>query len=378
MGDTATAALAGPVSTTVRGPLLVSADSHGGAPDALVRDRLPETEREKLAPPVRVEDLPEKIRRRYKNASKKEPELLPDDRVKDLEMDGVYAEVIYGTTGFYGQDFSFELDRIRASNDAMAALYEGWMHRFAPAAAMPLPIAPPYGQEQPLITPTAEHVKAAIEELRRCHAMGLRPAMLPDHSDGLSYNSSEWYPLWEAACETGMPLAFHSGFGRQNVRTRGPGSPMTNYTLVTTSMVETLAHLTCGGVLERFPDLRVVLVECGIGWLAYAMQVMDESHVKHAVRREWSLQQPPSEYVKRQVKLTFQEDPVGLALRHFTGLDCLMWGSDYPHHEGTWPRSLEAIAEQFAGIPDAEVDKIVCTNAADLFGFDVPAELARR
>ena len=240
-------------STEAPGRVLISADSHGGAPDAEVRSRLPEEERGKLAPPLRIEDLPEKIRRRYKNASKKDAELLPSGRLRDLELDGVYAEVIYGTTGFHGDDFEFELDRIRANNDAMAALYEGWTDRFAPAAAMPLPVSAPYGQEQRLVVPTAEHIRAAADEVRRCRAMRLRPALLPDHCDGLSYNQSEWDPLWEAACEVAMPLAFHCGFGRQPVRTRGPGSPITNYTLVKTSMVETLAHLAAGGVLERFP-----------------------------------------------------------------------------------------------------------------------------
>ena len=105
------------------------------------------------------------------------------------------------------------------------------------------------------------------------------------------------------------------------------------------------------------------------------MQAMDESHVKHAIRRQSSLALPPSEYVKRQVKLTFQEDPAGIALRHQTGLDCLMWGSDYPHREGTWPDSRAAIEKQFADVPSDEVDQIVRCNAAELFGFDVPETL---
>lgn len=356
--------------------VLVSADSHGGAPNEEVRSRLPVHEREKLPRPVAVDDLPEKIRRRYKNASKKEAELLPADRVKDLELDGVYAEVIYGTTGFNGDDFAFELDRIRANNDAMAALYEGWTHRFAPSVAMPLPVAQRYEDEQRIIVPTDEHIQAAADEIRRCAPFGLRPALLPDHCDGLSYNRFEWDPVWEAACEVDMPVAFHSGIGRQAVRVTGPGSPITNYTLVTTSMVETLSHLAAGGVLERFPALRVVLVECGIGWLAHAMQAMDESYVKHAIRRQHSTELPPSEYVKRQVALTFQEDPAGIALRHLTGLSCLMWGSDYPHHEGTWPESRASVARQFVGVPDDEVDQIVRTNAARMFGFDAPDHLS--
>lgn len=74
--------------------------------------------------------------------------------------------------------------------------------------------------------------------------------------------------------------------------------------------------------------------------------------------------------VRRQVQVTFQYDPIGVANRHFTGMRCLMWGSDYPHHEGTWPNSQEAVAKQFAGVPDDEIDQIVRMNAALTFGFD--------
>jgi hypothetical protein len=96
---------------------------------------------------------------------------------------------------------------------------------------------------------------------------------------------------------------------------------------------------------------------------------MDEAYVKHDHWVKPKLAEKPSEYVKRQVQVTFQYDPVGVANRHFTGLRCLMWGAVYPHHEGTWPDSQAAVAKQFAGVPADEVDQMVRRNAAETFGF---------
>jgi predicted TIM-barrel fold metal-dependent hydrolase len=77
----------------------------------------------------------------------------------------------------------------------------------------------------------------------------------------------------------------------------------------------------------------------------------------------------PSEYFRRQGYITFGDDPVGLFNRHFTGVDCLMWGSDYPHDEGTWPHSKEVIEETFKDLTAEEKRKIVGENAAALYGF---------
>jgi predicted TIM-barrel fold metal-dependent hydrolase len=194
---------------------------------------------------------------------------------------------------------------------------------------------------------------------------------MPDNLPGFAYNRPEWNPIWEAACEVDMPLAFHVGFGHNPVQARGAGGAITNYTIVTSQIIGTLSHLAASGVLERHPDLKCVLVECGSGWLAWAMEIMDEAYVKHDHWVKPKLAMRPSDYVRRQVQLTFQYDPVGVANRNFTGRRCLMWGSDYPHHEGTWPNSQEAVAKQFEGVPEDEIDQIVRRNAIETFGFDV-------
>jgi predicted TIM-barrel fold metal-dependent hydrolase len=348
------------MSTPTR--ILVSADAHGGAPpgelDVVLarggqrrQSALPRT----LAPP---------------NAAKKEHALHPDDRIREQQLDGVVAEAIYGYTGFWGESFEDALARIRATNDWSAEIYGAHLRRFAPSIALPLPIEPYAGKPAP-IAPSEAHIAAAAEEIRRCKKLGLRPALMPDSLGLMPYNRPEWDPIWRTACDVAMPLAFHVGIGHDPVQARGPGGAITNYTIVTSQIIGTLSHLAASGVLERFPELRVVLVECGSGWLGWAMEVMDEAHFKHAHWVKPRLGMPPSDYVRRQVQVTFQSDPIGVANRHFTGLRCLMWGSDYPHHEGTWPDSQAAVARQFAGVPEDEIDQIVRRNAVETFGFEI-------
>jgi predicted TIM-barrel fold metal-dependent hydrolase len=344
--------------------VLVSADSHGGAPlgemeEVMSRGGGRDGEGTTARIGVRV----------LENAFKKNPEVHPEYRVRDSDLDGVAAEVIYGFTGIPEGDFAEGVRQVQGANDWSAETYDGYLGRFAPSACLPLPIER-YGARGG-DTPTEAHIAAAAAEIRRVKAMGLRPAVMPDHCDALPLNRPDWDPVWEAACEVGMPLAFHVGIGRNPVQYHGPGGAITNYAMVQATIMETASNLAAGGVLERFPELHAVLVECGAGWLAWLMLAVDDAYVKHAHWAKPKLPMPPSEYLRRQVQVTFQEDPVGIANRHFTGLRCLMWGSDYPHHEGTWPNSQAAVAKQFGGVPEDEIDQIVRRNAVETFGFDI-------
>jgi predicted TIM-barrel fold metal-dependent hydrolase len=345
--------------------VLVSADSHGGAPMGELQQVMarapeePSPTASEQAPRVRI----------LENAFKKNPEVHPLDRIKEADLDGVAAEVIYGFTGTMGQALEDGLRFVQRANDWAADLYADHLGRFAPSAALPLPIEMYGGGGAE--KPSDDHIAAAAAEIRRVKGLGLRPALMPDHCDALPFNRPEWNPVWEAACEVDMPLAFHVGFGRNPVQHRGPGGAITNYAMVAGTIMETASHLAAGGVFEQFPELKVVLVECGSGWLAWLMVITDEAYVKHAHWTKPKLPMPPSEYMRRQLQVTFQEDPIGIANRHFTGLRCLMWGSDYPHHEGTWPNSQDAVGKQFAGVPEDEVDQIVRRNAVETFGFDI-------
>jgi predicted TIM-barrel fold metal-dependent hydrolase len=350
---------------TIRKRPLISADAHAGAPEGELELVLARLRRSDGAA------KPRRIMGPKGNTQKKEPALHPEDRIKDQDIDGVVAEVIYGSTGFFADEhFDDALKRIRATNDWTADVYGAHYDRFAPSFALPLPIEPYGGQPEPM-DPNEEHIRAACDEIRRCSKLGLRPALMPDNLSKFPYNRPEWEPIWQTAVEMDMPLAFHVGFGHNPVQARGAGGAITNYVLVTSQILGTVTHLAASGVLERNPELRCVMVECGSGWLAWNMAFMDEAFEKHAHWVKPKLAMRPSEYVKRQIQVTFQVDPVGIANRHVTGLRCLMWGADYPHHEGTWPNSQEAVAKQFEGVPEDEIDRIVRRNAAETFGFEV-------
>jgi len=127
--------------------------------------------------------------------------------------------------------------------------------------------------------------------------------------------------------------------------------------------------LVSSGALERHPRLSFVVVECGAGWLAWLLQVLDEQIKKKHMWIRPKLEMLPSEFFARQGHVTFSDDPVAVHNIRFTGPDCLLWGSDYPHDEGTFPHSQEVIARIFAGVPESVKRKVVYENAARLYGF---------
>ena len=140
--------------------------------------------------------------------------------------------------------------------------------------------------------------------------------------------------------------------------------------------IEPVVQFTAGGIFQRFPNLKVVTVEAGIGWLPWTLWAADEGYKKHHMFVFPKLDMLPSEYWRRQGYSSFQDDPTGLELYNWVGAEQLMWGNDYPHHEGTWPHSDEAIERTMGHLPEDAKRKILGLNAAKLYGFDVPAEYA--
>jgi predicted TIM-barrel fold metal-dependent hydrolase len=141
-------------------------------------------------------------------------------------------------------------------------------------------------------------------------------------------------------------------------------------------MDEPLAAVIFSGALERHPRLRIVLAETGIGWLPYMLERLDDTYRKFMDAEEfWQRQgglpisMPPSAYFRRQVWATFQTDEVGVRLRDVLGEDRIMWASDYPHADSTWPESPQAIAENFRDVPAAARRRILCDNARELYGL---------
>ena len=138
--------------------------------------------------------------------------------------------------------------------------------------------------------------------------------------------------------------------------------------------IEPVANLCASGVLERFKGLRFATIEAGIGWVPWLLDAMDEAYRKHHMWVRPKLQGLPSDYYRAQGFASFQEDPAGLALMAEWNLEgSFMWANDYPHHEGTWPHSAEAIERTMPKLNEAHRARVLGLNAARLFKLEVPA-----
>ena len=130
------------------------------------------------------------------------------------------------------------------------------------------------------------------------------------------------------------------------------------------------SNTTSAGVLDRFPQLQIVSAENNIGWLPYYLQRMDRAFERQRIAAGFTNTLKPSEYFQRQMWATYIDDFVGVASRHFIGVDKLMWSSDYPHQASTWPHSQEVVARDFKDASAEDKFKITRGNAARLYGFD--------
>ena len=195
----------------------------------------------------------------------------------------------------------------------------------------------------------------------------------PDH-EALNYNLREFDPLWKCITEVDLPVTFHISTGRDPRTSRSRGGAIINYAVHSLAQnMEPIANICASGVAEQFPTLRFGSVEAGIGWVPWAIQAMDEAYLKHHMFVRPKLELLPSEYFKRQGFATFQEDAAGLDLAAEHGLtNNFMWANDYPHHEGSWPHSAEAIERSMGSLTDADRAKILGLNAAEVFQISIP------
>jgi predicted TIM-barrel fold metal-dependent hydrolase len=180
----------------------------------------------------------------------------------------------------------------------------------------------------------------------------------------------------------GLPVAFHNSASEQFLRpgssdhpahgSSGASNAIGAFGIVDVKIGEqlrSLAALLGSAVPQAYPKLRFVIAEGGIGWVAAAMRLMDHWWEDHHLWLEPKLEEPPSFYCLRQFWLTFEDDRPGLLTREMLNVDHLMWGSDYPHTEGTFPNSRERIIKDFAGVPADQVRKLTADNAAGLYGI---------
>lgn len=291
----------------------------------------------------------------------------PDDRIADLAADGVDAEILFpnkGLTIWATTDPKLSAAMCQAYNEWAWETFADFNDVLAPMAA----IAP-------------GDIDVAIADIERSAELGFRGLALPckprwgppDHND-LNYNLREFDRMWAVICEVDLPVTFHVSTGRDPRTSRSRGGAVINYAVHSLApTMEPLVNLCASGVAEQFPTLRFGSVEAGIGWVAWALQAMDEAYLKHHMFVRPKLELLPSEYFKRQGFASFQEDRVGLDLAREHGLvDTFLWANDYPHHEGTWPHSAQAIERTMGHLTDAERARILGLNSAEIFKFPIP------
>ena len=289
---------------------------------------------------------------------------LPDDRIPDLDMDGVDGEVIYPTEGLliYGVPDSQLLT-------VLCQTYNQWLAEFC----NPYP-----GRMKGIAMINVDNIEEAVGELESNRKAGLVGAMITVYpNEDMPYSRPEYDPFWAAAEEMEIPLSLHIATGRP-----GPGQNFADPTNVHPGALATidywvrmsLSHIIFAGVFERYPNLKVVSVEHELAWAPYFLDMLDYTYTQRAPRgdswRRFKGDALPSDFFHRNVYLSFQEDGRGIKDREDIGVDNLMWGSDYPHTESTFPRSKQILDEILEGVPEDEKAKIVGGNAAAVYNFN--------
>ena len=299
----------------------------------------------------------------------------PGHRLAVMRQEGIAGECIFPTIGLY-------VWMLQDADDGRVScrIYNDWVHdqlerqspRFRCAGVIP-----------------TWRLEDAIAEVEYVAELGLGAAMLPTVAEP-SYNHRRWEPLWDVLEAARLPVVMHQGTGHDMIWYRGPGATVANLLATQSVGPRTATLLATSGVLERHPGLHVVFVEYNVGWLPWVMETIDfytESFDRYGTTDNMGsarlaragkapkpvitprLEERPSFYVRRQVHATFQDDRVGMQNINITGVDALLWGSDYPHEEGTFPHSRATVDRLGAHLAPDQAEKVFRDTAARLFRF---------
>jgi predicted TIM-barrel fold metal-dependent hydrolase len=311
---------------------------------------------------VDLDDLPEMHQAGY--AAARPGGWDPKARLEDMVADGVSAEVLYPSLGlglYWIEDPAFQEACFRAYNDWLIEYCGAMPDRLIGIAMISL-----------------YDVDHAAAELRRCKDAGLRGALIWERPpDSHSFQNTANDPFWAAAQEMDMPVSLHilTDHGVTKWRTYNTLTGANRYRASMTMQFEiemSLIDIVMSGVLERFPELKIVSVENEYNWLASLLVRMDKGYERFRREVPISLTMKPSEYVRRQVRATFFNDALGPLTLPYLGYDLLMWSSDYPHQNSTWPRSREVIARDLGNLSPGDREKLVSRNVAELHKLRLP------
>jgi uncharacterized protein len=363
---------------------LVSADSHIVEPADLWTMRLPEEFRER-APTIRPTPHGDRIYSGGKErggiglmaTAKKytDPDDLyftmdgewkdvpvgsyePGERLKEMDREGIEAEVLYTTLGL-----SMYAMRDPEFRSACFIAFNDWLAEFcsaAPDRLFGVAMIPPADPE------------LATSELQRCAKMGMRAAMVSiDGEDGRSYAHPDYAPLWRAAEEHAMPISLHVAASTETYQRCG--NAFADFSLGFTPTMYAVAEMIFEGLFDRHPDLKVISVENDAAWPLAMLERMDDRFLRDqgwAGKSEGlSPDRVPSEVFREHVACSFMRDRTAILCREIIGRGNIMWGSDYPHFDGAWPDCGERLARQFEGVPLEDQQRIGRDNAIEFYGL---------
>jgi predicted TIM-barrel fold metal-dependent hydrolase len=293
-----------------------------------------------------------------------------DARLDDMTVNHVEASLCFPNyPRFAGQIFLRATDKdlslacVRAYNDFMV---EEWC-------------AGSGGRLIPLCIVPLWDVELAAAEVRRNAARGVRAVAFsecPAWLDLPSIHSGYWDPFFRACEETGTVVCMHIGSGTRTVRTSADAPDAVHATTIFTNSAASMTDFLFSTVLRRHPTLQLLYAEAQIGWIPYVIERVDDVWRTH----QWAVQgdrsaEPPSAFYRRQIHSCFFKDSVGLKLLDEVGVDNVLFETDYPHQDGTWPNTAAVAQGLFAGLDQTVIDKIVRGNAVRLFGLDLPGRL---
>lgn len=296
---------------------------------------------------------------------------LPSVRLKDMDQDGIGTAVLFGGGPLGTADNDLFIESFKAYNRWLADFISHDRKRLVGVAYLPM-----------------QDVDEAVAMLKEAAKQGMRAVNIPafpmsktkaeigggfaaqllaltgDPLGARQYDSREFDPFWKAAVDHNMGITIHLG-----ARVARPGMTrlLPHMVMSKVSMGEPISIMVFGGVFDRFPQLRFGSIESGVGWFAWMAEYMDNIYDGHHGTVE--LKHKPSFYLDQNVWGSFIRDRVGISQRHLKGAHNIMWSSDYPHSETSWPDSQGSIARQFEGLNDEERWPILGGNAQRFYGL---------
>jgi len=369
--------------------LVISSDCHAGLPPERYRDFLDPQYREAFdaALPIQLEEtrkaakkfLVDEVNAQWREGQEKALTGAWDheQRIQVMDEDGIAGEVIFpdGITEMnmppFGAGLSLPTDGIVPELQwAGARAHNRWLAEFCQMA--------PERRAGVALVPICWNVDEAVKEIAWAKAHGLRGILIPSRWGKCdAYHHPKYEPIWSACEELAMVVHLHSGAAPMEDYGEHLGMMGIYVTEVIWWSVRPLWFLIWGGVFERHPRLKLAITESTAIWVPETLALMDqrysETHFSAKLGDYRShLSRKPSEYFHRNVFvgascMARRE----VELRHEIGLENILWGSDYPHPEGTWPGTRHHLLETFRGVPEDELALILGGNAARVYNFDL-------